>query len=120
MDYSSLLDTIMSTNKDIRFSLVSDMYGNVVTCRHREGEQNLLSDEETRDSLRYSAEAWKVRNEHAKKIGRGKYAFVEYEKISRITLLLSEDRFLLITADRKDNSIDIIKPILNKISNPKP
>ena len=114
-----MLKTIMDSDPDIRFSLVSDMYGNVVTCKHREGEGNFLTEKETKDAIQYSAEAWRIRREHAAKIGKGKYALVEYEKISRITMPLSDDRLLLVTIDNNQNPLKRIELILNQVSHPK-
>jgi len=119
MKYNVLLETIMSSDKDIRFSLISDKYGNVITCRHRKGENNFLTEDETTDSLHYSVESWKIRKQHAKKIGMGKYALVEYEKITRLTMPIDEDNLLLVTADSTKSPMKIIDHILSIISNPK-
>ena len=119
MDFKLLLETIMDLDKNIRFSLVCDLFGNVVDSKHRKDEENYLSEDETKDTLLYSAESWRVRNEHGKKIGRGKFAFVEYDKICRLTLPLGENRLLLVTADNKGNFFKMIEPIMNRISNPK-
>jgi len=119
MRYNVLLETIMSSDKGIRFSLVSDKYGNIITSRQRAGESNFLSQDETKDSLHYSVESWKIRKQHAKKIGVGKYAMVEYEKIIRLTMPIDDENLLLITADNTKSPMKIIDPILNIISNPK-
>ena len=120
MDYKILIDQIMQLDENIRFSIVSDMYGNIVTTRHREGLANFLSEDETKDSLQYAVEAWRIRHSHANKIGRGKFAIVEYEKIRRITIPLSEDRLLLITLDNIGELTEIIEKILKQIQYPKP
>ena len=114
-----MLKTIMDSDTDIRFSLVFDMYGNIVNSKHREGEANFLSEDETKDAILNSAESWRNRKNFAKKIGEGKYALVEYEKICRITMPLSDDRMLLVTADNNGSPMKIIEPILNQISHPK-
>ena len=119
MKYNVLLETIMRSDKGIRFSLVSDKYGNIITCRHRVGESNFLTEDETKDSLHYSVECWKIRKQHAKKIGIGKYAMVEYEKIIRLTMPIDDENLLLITADNTKSPMKIIDPILNIISNSK-
>lgn len=108
----------MDSDKDIRFSLVSDMYGNVITSKHREGGENLLTENETKEAMQYSAESWRVRKELAPKIGLGKYALVEYEKLCRVTMPLSDDRILLVTTDNKENPMRGIGLILNQISHP--
>ena len=109
----------MDSDKHIRFSLVSDMYGNIINSKHRDGEHNLLSEDETKEALEYSAESWRIRGEHANKIGKGKYALVEYEKISRITMPLGDDRLLLVTTDNEQSPVKRIELILNQIAHPK-
>ena len=54
MDYAPLLDKIMGLDKNIRFSLICDMHGNVVNTRHREKLENYLTENETKDALQYS------------------------------------------------------------------
>ncbi len=119
MNYKMLLNTIMNSDKNIRFSLVSDMYGNIVNSKHRDGESNFLSEDETKHSLVNSAESWRTRKDHSEKIGKGKYAFVEYEKICRITMPLDDERLLLVTTDNNENALKGINLILNQISHPK-
>ncbi len=118
MDYTPLLDKIMGLDKNIRFSLISDMHGNIVNTRHREKLENYLTENETKDALQYSVESWRVRNDHSKKIGKGKFAFVEYEKLRRITMPLNEDRMLLVTVDKDGENYEIIDRILNQIRHP--
>ena len=114
-----LLNTILDSDTNIRFLLVSDMYGNIVNSSHREGEKNFLSEDETKQSLVNSAESWRTRKDHSAKIGKGKYAFVEYEKICRITMPLDDDRLLLVTTDNKENPLKRVELILNQISHPR-
>ena len=49
----------------------------------------------------------------------GKYALVEYEKITRLTMPIDEDNLLLVTADSTKSPMKIIDTILSIISNPK-
>jgi len=51
MDFKLLLETIMDLDKNIRFSLVCDLFGNVVDSKHRKDEENYLSEDETKDTL---------------------------------------------------------------------
>ena len=119
VDYKVLLDNIMKLDKTIRFSVICDMYGNIVITRHREGLENFLTDQETKDALLYAVEAWRIRHKHEDKIGKGKFAFVEYEKIKRISIPLSNERLLVITIDNSADGLNIIENILNQIKFPK-
>jgi hypothetical protein len=78
-----------------------------------------LTEDETKDSLQCSIESWKIRKQNAKKIGMGKYALVEYEKITRLTMPIDDENLLLVTADSTKSPMKIIDPILSIISNPK-
>ena len=110
----------MELDQSIRFSIIADMYGNIVNSRHRKGQENFLSEEETRESLQYSVEAWRIRHKNSNKIGKGRYALVEYEKIRRITIPIGEDRILLLTIDNVGNHFEVLKKILDHIKIPSP
>ena len=120
MDYKIIIENIMKLDKKIRFSVICDMYGNIVLSRHRDGLENFLTEDETKDTLQYSVEAWRIRHQHENKIGKGKFALVEYEKLRRLTIPLSHERLLLITLDNSENDLSIIENILNQIKFPKP
>ncbi|MGI0074219.1 MAG: DUF6659 family protein [Nitrosotalea sp.] len=98
----------MEIDPKIRFATIFDMNGNVLFSAHREGVQNLLSPEESKRSLQFAINAWKSRNEVSDKIGRGKYALVEYEKLKRITMPLDADHILYITTDVEADHAPII------------
>ena len=118
MDYSLLLENIMNLDKKIRFSVICDMYANIVLTRHREGLENFLTETETKEALDYAVEAWRVRHTHESKLGKGKFAMVEYEKLRRITIPLSHERLLLITLDNHDTDFKVIENILKQIKFP--
>ncbi len=64
MDYKIIIENIMNLDKKIRFSVICDMYGNIVLSRHRDGLENFLTEDETKDTLQYSVEAWRIRHKH--------------------------------------------------------
>ncbi len=109
----------MEFDKKIRFSVIADMYANVVITRHREGLENFLTERETKDAIQYAVEAWRVRHRHEEKLGKARFAMVEYEKLKRISIPLGNERILLITLDNTDNGFEIIENILNHIQFPK-
>ncbi|MGI0017320.1 MAG: DUF6659 family protein [Nitrosotalea sp.] len=98
-NYKPLFDKIMDIDPKIRFATIFDMKGQVLFSAHRDGVENLLSPEESQKSLQLAINAWKSRNEVSDKIGKGKYALVEYEKLKRITMPLDSDHILYITTD---------------------
>ena len=99
MSFERLLDHMMETDKHIRYATICDMEGNEVQTRIRDGVTPLLNEDETKETLRYAANAWKSRNKFAPKIGKGKYVLAVYEKLKRITMPLDSDHILYITTD---------------------
>jgi hypothetical protein len=97
MDYENLLKRIMNSDINIRHSIVTDAEGNVLATSHREGITNFLSPEETANSLKRAASAWKGRKELRPKIGDGLYAVAAFEKITRMTFPLGEDNLIFVS-----------------------
>lgn len=115
MDYKSLLENIMALDKKIRFSVIADKYGNIIMTRYREGLKNFLTDRETKDTIQYAVEAWKIRHSHEEKLGKARFALVEYEKLLRSSIPLPNELLLVITLDIADDNFKIIEKILNQI-----
>ncbi len=98
----------MALDPKIRFATIFDMSGNIMISGNRKGITNLLTPEESQKSLQLAINAWKSRNEVSDKIGRGKYALVEYEKIKRITMPIDQDHILYVTTDVEADHAPII------------
>jgi hypothetical protein len=92
---------------------VCDNEGQIVYSAHREGVKNLLSPEESKQSLEVAVNSWKTRTSLAPKIGRGKYVLAEYEKIKRITMPLNEKHILYITTEVECDHSALINRIQN-------
>jgi len=94
-----LCSMIMEANKYVRFAAVCDNDGQILWNSHRNEVNNILTLEETKDSLKRSLETWKVRDELSAKIGNGKYAIVAYDKIKRITVPLQNNHMLFVSVE---------------------
>lgn len=115
MDFEHLLDRIMELDDNIRHARICDMNGNVVASRKRPNVVNFLTEQETQESLKYSVNSWKVRNQLSHKIGKGRYVLAVYEKLRRITLPLGEDHLLLVSIDNKGGQMDIVEKLENEL-----
>ena len=105
MNYESLQEKAMRISPSIRYATITDLNGKVKTSGHRKGVKNLLTKKESIQSLKTSANIWKARNKLAKKIGKGKYALAEYDKIKRIVIPIGRTHLLyLTTSSRADHS----------------
>ena len=115
MDFEHLLDRVMDLDENIRHARICDMNANVVGARRRAGVVNLLTEEETQESLKYSVNSWKVRSRLAHKIGNGRYVLAAYEKLRRVTMPLGEEHLLLVSIDNKGGQMDILEKLENEL-----
>lgn len=112
IDYGRIYKDIMNLDPKIRLVTICDRNGITMYSNHREGVKNLLSPEESKKSLVLAINAWKIRNELANKIGKGKYVLAEYEKIKRLTMPLDDKYILYITTEIEADHSKIIRGII--------
>jgi hypothetical protein len=110
IDYGRIYKDIMNLDPKIRLVTICDHNGITMYSNHR-GVKNLLSPEESKKSLVLAINAWKIRNELANKIGKGKYVLAEYEKIKRITMPLGDKHLLYVTIEVDANHSNLIRGI---------
>ena len=115
MDYNRLCKDILGLDTKVRFAGVCDVTGETRFGGQREGIKNLLTPEETKLSNVQAMAEWALRNSLATKVGRGKYAMTEYEKIKRITFLLDLDHLLLVTTEVDTEHMKVIESIVKQL-----
>ena len=111
MNYQKLYVDILNIDSKIRLVTICDNNGKVMFSDHRQGVKNLLSPEESKESLELAVNSWKTRSKLASKIGKGKYVLAEYEKIKRITMPFGDDLLLYITTEPEADHSNIINRI---------
>lgn len=106
-----LINMVMESNKYIRFAAICDQDGKILWNSHRNNVNNILTLEETKESLKRALQTWKERYALSGKIGKGKYAIVGYEKIKRITIPLRNNHmlFLSVEGEKPEYIKDIMK-----------
>jgi hypothetical protein len=114
MDYNQLCKDILGLDAKVRFAGVCDETGEIKYGGQREGIKNLLTPEETKKSNLQAMARWGLRNSLSPKVGRGKYAMAEYEKIKRITFPLDPDHLLLVTTEVDAEHMKVIDRILKQ------
>ena len=112
MDYENLCKEILAIDPKIRFAGVCDESGEIKFGGQRDGLDNLLTAEETKRSNLQALARWGLRNSLASKVGKGKYAMAEYEKIKRITAPLDNDHLLLVTTEVNADHQNLISKVL--------
>lgn len=111
MDYKQFYEEVMKFDPTIRLITICDLNGKIMHSDHRQGVQNLLSPEESKKSLELAINAWKIRNELAPKIGKGRYVLAEYEKIKRITMPLGDNHVLYMTTEVESDHAKIMDKV---------
>ncbi|MGD9673857.1 MAG: hypothetical protein AB7U98_10320 [Candidatus Nitrosocosmicus sp.] len=112
MDYENLGKDILNLDSTVRFATILDINDEkVLYSEHRSGTTNLLSKEESKESLRLAINAWKTRGKFSSKIGKGRYVLAEYEKIKRITMPLSDNHLLYVTTEVDCDALGLIDRI---------
>ena len=102
----------MNTDEKVRFVTILDKSGLALFGGQREGIKNHLSVDEQKKSIQHALDSWFLRNEFSEKIGDGKYAMAEYDKIKRFTIPLNHVYLLYITTEPEINGSfieDILK-----------
>ena len=115
MSEEDQMNKILAIDDNIRFVAISDLDGNLIASKSKEGADLFLSPESTQDTLHHAASAWKSRMKHFDEIGRGLYTLAVYEKLRRVTMPLSENRILLVTIDNAGGQKQILDALLNEV-----
>jgi hypothetical protein len=116
MDYGKLCNEILDLDPKIRYAGVCDDTGETKFGGQREGVENLLSSEETKRSNLQALARWALRNTLSPRVGKGRYAMAEYEKVKRITIPLDDNsHLLLVTTEVNADHSRIIQQILKLV-----
>jgi len=114
IDYKKLYEDIINIDPKIRLVTVCDSNGRVMYSEHNQGVKNLLTSDESKQSLELAVNSWKIRSQLASKIGKGRYVLAEYEKIKRITMPVpgdTDNHLLYITTEVEADHSKIIHMI---------
>jgi len=110
-DEGKLVSMMMEANKYVRYAAICDNDGKILWNSHRNDADNILTLEETKESLKRAIKTWEDRDELSEKIGKGSFAIVGYEKIKRITVPLQNDHMLFMSV--QGDKPEYIKDVLN-------
>ena len=110
-DEGKLVSMVLEANKNVRYACICDDMGNILWNSRRNDIQSLMTLEDTKASLKRACENWKERDKLSAKIGRGRYAIVDYEKLKRITVPLRNNHLLYVhvEGDKPEYIGDIMK-----------
>ena len=112
-DDRRLVDNMLEANKNVRYACICDGEGKILWNSRRDNIESMLTLEETRDSVKAACEQWSKRKKLSGKIGKGRFALVDYEKLKRITIPLANNHLLYmhIEANKPEYMGDILNII---------
>ena len=104
---------MLEANKNVRYACICDGEGKILWNSRRDNIESMLTLEETKDSVKAACVQWSKRNKLSGKIGKGRFALVDYEKLKRITIPLANNHLLYmhIEANKPEYMADILNII---------
>ena len=95
--YEELLNMLMDFDKNIRFGAVCNPKGELLWHTKREGVKNIVSYDDTKQTILRAINAWKENFKITDNVGTGLYSITSYEKIKRISIPLDDENMLFIS-----------------------
>jgi hypothetical protein len=113
---------MLDLDHSVRWMGIANKFGVLLNAEHREGLEQLMTDEENEEYAALTVTRHKTRIKFQPKIGDLVYAVGKYEKVIRATIRINEDYFLLLTLDidAKDYDsilVDKVIPLVRKRRN---
>jgi hypothetical protein len=99
-------------DSSLRWIGISNKYGVLINVEQREGLKPLMSEEESEEYAAAAVSRYRTRIKFQSKIGKLNYAVGRYENVTRITIPISNDYFLLLTIDKEKNYDDLINRMI--------
>jgi hypothetical protein len=99
---------ILNLDPSVRWMGVANKFGVLLNAEHREGLEQLMTEEENEEYAALTVTRHKTRIKFQPKIGELIYAVGKYEKIIRVTIRINEEFFLLLTLDIDAKDYDSI------------
>ena len=114
--FDKILENVMHTDKQIRYATIFDNAGKEIGTRVRDGIEPFLNEIDTQETLKYAANAWKIRRSFEPKVGKGRYVLAVYEKLRRVTMPIGDKYLLMVTWGIEGGSSQIIEHLENMFS----
>lgn len=109
----SFSEQLLRFEKSIRWIGIANKYGVLLNVEYRDNLTPFMTEEENEEYAANAVKRYKTRLKFQTKIGMLNYAFGRYEKISRVTIPINQDYYLLLTLDADEKNYDGL--IMNKI-----
>ncbi len=93
-DEGKLVSMMLEANKNVRYACICDSEGKILWNSRRNDLVSMITLEDTKASLKRALATWMERDKLSEKIGKGRFAVVDYEKLKRVTVPLANNHLL--------------------------
>ncbi len=114
-EFNKLLESILKLDPGVRYVIILDSQGQLVSGGQREGNQNYLNSLDQQLSIKHALESWHLRTQFADKIGQAKFALAVYEKLRRYTVPIDQNYLLYITTEPDISYHSFMEDVLNLV-----
>jgi hypothetical protein len=114
-EFNKLLESILKLDPGVRYVIVIDSQGQLISGGQREGNQNYLDPIDQQLSIKHALESWHLRIQFADKIGQAKFALAVYEKLRRYTVPIDQNYLLYITTEPDISYHSFMEDVLNLV-----
>ena len=104
----SFSEELLNLDNSLRWIGISNKYGVLINVEQRKDLEPLMSEEESEEYAAAAVSRYRTRVKFQTKIGKLNYAVGRYENVTRVTVPISNDYFVLLTVDKEINYDDII------------
>ena len=99
MDYDKMCQSVLGLDSQIRFVGVANTRGELVTHMYQKGITEFFSENDLKMSLHYSMQAWEKSTNLHHKIGSQNASVVEYEKVTLISIPVSNSEMFVASVE---------------------
>lgn len=111
MEIQAAAERLIKLSPSVRVVTICDRNGKPVFSAHAKRVKNVLSRNQSTQSLKAAANAWKLRRALAPKLGPCKYAVAEYGSVKRITMPAGRDHILYVTTTAAFDHNKVIRKV---------
>ncbi len=116
MNFDELCNNVLKID-DVRFAGIIDRNGGLVSGGYKEGLEQYLQTDESKMSFHYASRSWENRKNISHRVGKERFAIVEFEKVKQISVPVDNQNILLISVESETNHDQVVKSVLSLLGN---
>lgn len=117
MNFDELCNKVMKIDNDVRFAGILDKNGLLISGGYKDGLSTHLQSDEAKMSFHYASHGWENRKNLSHRVGKERFAIVEFEKVKQISIPVDNQNILLMSVEPKTNHDQIVKNVFLLLDN---